>query len=92
MSGVDEGVLVRGDHELRAVVRVQLGHDPADVRLGGVRGDHQVGGDLVVGPPASDQGQHLDLALGQVRQRGGGVLRRRGGLHVAVDQRARGGR
>ena len=44
---------------------LQLAVDRAQVRVDGVRADHQPLGDLGVGQTLRDQAQHLDLAGGQ---------------------------
>src|SRR5947208_10472958 len=48
-AGGDQPGLIRGDDQLGPVPQAQLGQDPADVRLGGGRADHQPAGDLGVG-------------------------------------------
>ena len=62
---------VGDDDELGAVARVQLGHDAADVGLGGQRAEEQAGGDLVVGQALGDQPEDLTLAVGQAGQQPG---------------------
>src|SRR5205823_11559028 len=62
-----------GDHhQLGTVVGVQLGHSAVHVGLGGVRTDHQVGGDVLVGHPGGHQLEDLPLPVGQVDEAGGG--------------------
>ncbi|GIE72882.1 hypothetical protein Apa02nite_089900 [Actinoplanes palleronii] len=53
-----------------AVAGVQFGHGPVDVRLGGHRADHHVGGDLIVGQPTRGQRHGLAFAGGQPGQHG----------------------
>src|SRR5262245_16065525 len=61
----DEPPLDRPDRDLRAGREAELAEDVADVPVGGRLGDHELLGDLAVGPPARDQGGDLPLAPGQ---------------------------
>ena len=56
----------------RARREVELPEDRADVRLDRLRRHVQLGRDPAVGSPLGEQGQHLELApgqLGQIRER-----------------------
>jgi hypothetical protein len=56
-----------------AVGRSQLGQDVRDVRAGGAGADEQLGGDLWIGQPLTEQPENLSLAAGE----GEGIGRRR---------------
>jgi hypothetical protein len=77
-------VVVEGeDHGSRAVAEVQLGEDVVDVGLDGPGAHDELVRDLVVRPPASDEGQHLPLPDGE---RGEGVIvARRRRRRIAID-------
>src|SRR5215813_3119423 len=58
-----------GDHDqLDPVAAVQLGQEPAHVRLDRGHAQVQARGDLGVGHPGGDQREHLALALGELRK------------------------
>ena len=61
-SGGDEAVFVCGDDELRAVAGAEFGEDAVDVGFHRQWAEEQPGGDLVVGQPGADQGQHFPAA------------------------------
>ena len=54
---------------LRPVDHVQRLEDRGDVHLHGLLGDAEVGADLLVGEPVAQVVQHVDLAIGELRQR-----------------------
>jgi putative molybdopterin biosynthesis protein len=87
----DHPGLVGEDDQLRPVVRAELHHRPADVRLGRGGAEHQGVGDLVVGQPVRDQGHHLAFPVGQGFHARRGHRIRRPGDELA-DQAAGDGR
>src|SRR5205823_6065095 len=94
--GLEEVEFPGAGDGLGAVAHAQLADEVTDVLLGGGHRDAQLGGELLVGPPARQEKQHLALAraerLDQRERRGGG--RRRGrvteGPEEAVAVRAGG--
>src|SRR5215210_4876142 len=58
-------------HGLGAVAHAELAIERGGVLLDGVRGEEEPLGDLAVGRAARDEVEHLALALGQRRARGG---------------------
>src|ERR671917_437971 len=62
---VGEIVLVGVGRRGRARRDAELGEDVAHVAGDGPVADHELGGDLAVGPPRGDQGEHLQLAPGE---------------------------
>ena len=62
----DEPVIEREDDRRGAVAQLELAEDAADVRLHGALTDDQLLGNLRVRSPASDEAQHLKLALRQL--------------------------
>ena len=70
----DEAGVVGGDDELGAVARAEFHQQAADVGLGGRQADMQMGRDLGVGEPESDQGQDFAFPLGYLVKRGGRAL------------------
>src|SRR5690606_41201693 len=57
---------------LAAVAQARLGRDAAHVGLHRLFGQHQVLGDLGVGPASGDEGEDLRLAFGQALEPQGG--------------------
>jgi hydrophobic/amphiphilic exporter-1 (mainly G- bacteria), HAE1 family len=78
-DGADQAGLVPHDHELSPVPGVELGQQPADVRLDSPPAQVQMVLDLAVGQPARDEGEHLTLPVGDAGQ---GTSRTPGGLRV----------
>ena len=64
----DKAALVRDDDELGPVAGAKFHHGAVDVRLGGRRAEHQVGGDLVVGQSRGDEGDNLPFPVGERRE------------------------
>jgi len=64
-AGSYQSSFVGGDDGLRAIVEGEFPQDAGDVRLDGGLSDHELGGDVGVGPTAGDKGEHFDLAWGQ---------------------------
>ena len=63
---ISQSVLVREGGGGGARRDTDFVEDVLDVSTNGVLADAQLLGDLAVGSPGGDQGEHLDLALGQV--------------------------
>ena len=70
-DGADQAGLVSHDHELRPVPGVELGEQPADVRLDRSPTQVQMVLDLPVGQSACDEGEHLTLPVGDAGQGAG---------------------
>src|SRR6476646_4880463 len=68
-AGDDESGFVGEDHELGSVAGVELGEDPADVRLSSEEADVETVADLGVREALRDQSEHLVLALGELVER-----------------------
>src|SRR4051794_12305474 len=64
----NEPGLVRVHDGLCPVAELKLREDVRDVGLNRRFGDDELGGDLRVGVPASDELEHLELARGQLFQ------------------------
>ncbi len=77
-----------GRRGFAAVGRAELHHDVADVDADGLLTDEEGAGDLPVGAPGGDEGQHLLLAAGQPEPLGG-AGRRRLGLRRPLDREGR---
>ena len=69
----DELRLEGGDRGLGAVLHVELGEDLGDVLLDGLLGDAEGSGDLPVGVPAGEVGEHFGFAGGQEGEGGPGT-------------------
>ena len=63
-AGLHQPALVGAHHQLRAVVRIELGHNAREVRLDRCGADEQALADLVVVKAARDQREDLALAVG----------------------------
>ena len=62
---VDEPVLVGEDDRLDAVAEFQFGQDPAEVGFHGGFGEHEAGGDFLIGSSRGDLAEHLQFPGGQ---------------------------
>src|SRR5438874_130842 len=62
-----QAALVSHDYELGAVAGAELGHDAADVGLGGGGADYKGFGDLFVVHAAGDEEEDLALPFGEFR-------------------------
>jgi len=67
-AGPDDARFVSSDDELGAVVRVELGHNPPDVRFRRHRADEQVRGDVSIAHAPGGQCQHFFFAVGEPGQ------------------------
>src|SRR6266540_4505954 len=85
---LDEAGFVGEDDGLDAVSEVELAEDAGDVGFDGCFADEQGCGDLVVGLAFGDQLEHLELAVGQLVELGGGGLPGWGAAGELFDQAA----
>lgn len=69
--GLEEGQGVGAGNGFRARGDLELLQDVAEVRFGGALRDNELVGDLLVGCPAHQQLQHLNLARGEGFARAG---------------------
>src|SRR5579872_7506345 len=75
-SSAEQTERVGAGRRLGAGGGVELAEDIGDVNAGGLRRDEQLGGDLLVAVPGSDQAQHLYLPLGQATRLHAAAVRR----------------
>src|SRR4029453_14640330 len=84
----------RAGHRLCPGGDAELAEDRTCVRLDGVEGDVELGGDLALGEPAREGAEDGDLALGELPERcassvaaGGSQAKRFLGLHDTLEAR-----
>ena len=65
LTGRSGPVAMRDGGGFPSVGCVQLAQDVGDVDAGGLHADHQLVGDLAIGEPVGEEGQHLDLTGGE---------------------------
>src|SRR4051794_5186997 len=68
LADVDEALPRGPEGGLGARAESQLAQYVGDVGPGGAFAYSQLGGDLLVGPPGTDQREHLELARGELRR------------------------
>ena len=60
----DQTGLVGKDDRLHSVAQVQLRQDPVDVGFDRGLADHECFGDLIIGEPAAEHGEHFEFGAG----------------------------